>query len=58
MDNTIEPGDTVQLIDPDKYTGTQPGDTYTVTRVPHGFVEIKSPAGKYLTVQPADLTRA
>lgn len=52
------PGDQARLADPDKYCGTKPGDVYTVTRLPYGFVEIKSPDGSYLTVEPRDLYHA
>ncbi|MGC0317297.1 hypothetical protein [Kitasatospora acidiphila] len=54
----FNPGDRVELDDPDKYMNTLPGEVYTVTRLPEGFVEIRLPNGRYLTVQPGDLYHA
>ena len=54
----LDPGDKVQLIDPSKYTNTQPGEIYTITRLPNGFVDITSTTGRELTVEPADLRYA
>lgn len=54
----FKPDDQVCLDDPDKYMGTLPGEVCTVTRLPHGFVEIRLPNGRYLTVQPGDLYHA
>lgn len=56
--SNIDPGDQVRLTDPEMYTDTKPDDIYTVMRLPHGFVEIKSPSGNYLTVEPRDLSQA